>query len=134
MHPDPSKPVDAAMINTLIAMVQGIGPRNVTQAMTATTLVAAQHAGADFLRRAMHPDQSPSGRQTYLALALKAFRTCAQLAESLNHGREKGTTQRIIVERVTVGNGAQAAVEASVQGIDHENFPLIPLERNENHE
>src|SRR5262249_56156228 len=123
MHPDPNKPVDAAMINSLIAMVQDIGPRNVTEAMTATMLVAAEHAALDVLRRAMHPDQSSIGRQGYLALALKAMRTHAQLAESLNHGRENGTTHRVIVERVTVRNGGQKAIEASVHAIDHEISP-----------
>jgi hypothetical protein len=127
MHPDPNQPVNAAIINSIIAMVRDIGPRNVTEAMTATMLVTAQHAAFDVARRAMHPDQSPIGRQVYLGLALKAMRTHAQLLESFNHGREKGRTQRVIVERVTVRNGnGQAAVEASVHGIDHQNCPVNP--------
>ena len=61
-------------------------------------------------RRAMHPDQTPAGRQSYLGLALKAMRTFAQLVETLNHGRAKGPVQRVVVERVTVRDGGQAVV------------------------
>ena len=48
----------------------------------------------------------------YLGLALKAMRTCAQLVETLNHGRGKGPVQRVVVERVTVRDGGQAVVGA----------------------
>jgi hypothetical protein len=74
--------------------------------------VAAQHAALDAMRRALHPDQTPAGRQSYMALSLKAMRTFAQLVENLNHGRGKSITQRVIVERVNVAPGAQAIVGA----------------------
>ena len=105
---DADAPVDAAMINQVIATVQGIGPNNVLEAMIATMLVAVQHVALDASRRAMHPDQTPAGRQSYMGLALKAMRTFAQLVESLNHGRGLSTTQRVIVERVTVRDDGQA--------------------------
>jgi hypothetical protein len=112
VRPDPGKPIDAATINPVIDVVQGIGPSNVLEAMTATMLVAAQHAALDAARRALHPDQTPAGRQSYLGLALKAMRTFAQLAESLNHGRGQSTTRRAVVERLPVRDGGEPMVVA----------------------
>ena len=128
VQPDPGKTIDPATINALIATVQGIAPGNALEAMIATMLVAAQHAALDASRRAMHPEQTPAGRQGYLGLALKAMRTCAQLVETLNHGRGKGPAQRVIVERVTVRDGGQAVVVPSVHGIDLMNSTRSPLE------
>jgi hypothetical protein len=110
VQPEAGKPIDPATINPLIAAVQGIVPSNALEAMIATMLVAAQHGALDASRRAMHPDQTPAGRQSYLGLALKAMRTFAQLVETLNHGRAKGPVQRVVVERVTVRDGGQAVV------------------------
>lgn len=110
LQPDPSKPVEAAVIDQALALVQSMGPVDVMEAMTATMLVAAQHAALDSMRRAMHPDQTPAGRALYEALALKGMRTFAQLLEALNHGRGKGVTQQIIVKHVSVEPGGQAVV------------------------
>jgi hypothetical protein len=111
LHPDPSKPVDSALVNEALALVQGIGPTDAGEAMLAVMLVAAQHAALDAMRRASHVAQSPAGRQSYTALS-KAMRTFPQLMETLNHGRGKGVTQRVVVERVTVEAGGQAVVGA----------------------
>ena len=110
LQPNPDKPVDAAVVNQALAMIEGIGPNDTLEAMTATLLVCVQHAALDALRRAQHPDQTPGGRALYLSLALKATSRFAQLLEALNHGRGKGVTQQIIVKRVTVEPGAQAVV------------------------
>ena len=112
VQPDPGRPTDLATINPLLATVQGLAPGNALEAMIATMLVAAQHAALDASRRALHPDQTPAGRQSYLGLALKAMRTFAQLVETLNHGRGKGPVQQVVVERVTVRDGGQAVVAA----------------------
>lgn len=112
LQPDPTKPVGPAVINQALAMIENIRPTDGLEAMTATMLVAAQHAALESMRRGMHPDQTPAGRAMYVALGLKAMRTYSQLLEALNHGRGKGVEQRIIVERVTVAPGAQAVVGA----------------------
>jgi hypothetical protein len=57
-----------------------------------------------------------SSRQSYMALALKAMRTCAQLVGSLNRGRGKGVTQQIIVKHMSVEPGGQAIVGAVAPG------------------
>ncbi len=112
LHPDTSQPVDPALINQALALVQGIGPADATEAMLAVMLVGAEFAAMDLMRRATHPAQSAPGRQTYAGLSLKAIRTFAHLLEALNHSRGKGVTQRVIVERVTVEAGGQAVVGA----------------------
>ena len=112
LHPDTSSPIDQGLINQSLALVRDIGPTDATEAMLAVMLVAAEHAAMDTMRRAAHPGQSASGRQSYTVLSLKAMRTFVQVLEALNHGRGKGVTQRVIVERVTVETGGQAVVGA----------------------
>jgi hypothetical protein len=104
--------LDRPSIGKLLSLIRGIGPSDELEAMTATMIIAVQHAALDTMRRAMHPDQTPGGRQSYTALSLKAMRTYAQLVETLNRGRGKGVTQRVIVERVNVEAGGQAVVGA----------------------
>ncbi len=110
LQPDSGKPVDAAVVNQALAMVEGIGPNDMLEATTATLLVCVHHAALDAMRRAMHPDQTPGGRALYLSLALKATSRFAQLLEAHNHGRGKGVTQQIIVKHVSVEHGGQAVV------------------------
>jgi hypothetical protein len=112
LHPDTSEPVDPALIDRALALVQHMGPTDATEAMLAVMIVAAEYSAMDTMRRAAHPARSAAGRQGYTALSLKAMRTFAQLLEALNHGRGKGVTQRVIVERVTVEAGGQAVVGA----------------------
>jgi hypothetical protein len=98
-------------IGAILDLVGGIGPANTSEAMTVALLVTTQHASADMIRRALHPDQTPEGRRMYLSLALKAARTYAQLLEAFNHGRGKGQTrQEIVVTHVSVQPGGQAIV------------------------
>jgi hypothetical protein len=109
--------VDATAISGAISLVQDIGPQGGLEAMTATLLVASQHAAIDCMRRAAHPEQTPGGRSMYLSLGMKAARTYAQLLEGLNHGRGKGgTKQEIVVTHVSVESGAQAIVGTITPG------------------
>ena len=112
LQPDTSEPVDPVLINQALALVHDVGPADAMEAMLAIMLVSAEYAAMDIMRRATHPAQTAAGRQSYVTLSLKAMRTFAQLLEALNHGRGKGVTQRVIVERVTVEAGGQAVVGA----------------------
>ncbi len=113
LHPDSSRPIDIATINQALELVRGIGPTGVLEALTATLLVATQHAATDAMRRALHPDQTPGGRGMYLTLGLKGARTFGQLSEGFNRASGKGvTTQNVVVTHVTVEAGAQAVVGA----------------------
>jgi hypothetical protein len=78
IQPDPRKPVDVASINQMLALIEGIKPTDVLEAMTATMLVGAQHAALESLRRASYPDQTAAGRALYQSLAFKAMRTFTQ--------------------------------------------------------
>ena len=110
LQPDSSEPVDPALINQALGFISGIGPKDTTEAMTATLMAASHHAAHDCMRRAMHPRQTPSGRALYLSLSMKATRAFAQLKQGLDIGRGKVTTQRVVVERLTVEPGAQAVI------------------------
>ena len=80
LHPDPTKPVDPATINHALGLIEGLGPSDTTEALTATLLVAAQHAGLDALRRGSHPDQTPGGARSTSDWRL---RRCAPTRSSL---------------------------------------------------
>lgn len=118
IQPDTSQSIDQTLINEALGFIRGIGPQDTTEAMTATLMAAAHHAAHDCARRAMHPAQSPGGRAMYLGLSMKATRAFAQLKQSLDIGRGKVTTQRVVVEHLTVQAGAQAviAVDARQEG------------------
>ena len=115
LQPDPNKPTDAVRINEALALIADLNPVGSIEAMTATMLVGAYSAAADALRRAAPPDQTPSGRALYQALALKGMRTFAQLLETLHLGRGRAVRQEINVTHthVTVEPGGKA-----VLGID----------------
>jgi hypothetical protein len=112
LQPDPSRPVDAEVLETALGIIRAIGPTDTIEAMTATLMIAAQMAAMDAFRRSAHPEQTPAGRQMYASLGVKLANTHARLVDSINQGRGKGVTQRVIVERVNVEAGAQAVVGA----------------------
>jgi hypothetical protein len=105
-----AKPPDEHAINSVLALLHGIGPTDAVEGMLATQLVVAQHGAMDVMRRAMHPDQTPEGRRLYLGLATRLMATFALQVETLNRGRGRGPVQRMVVERVNVGPGGQAVV------------------------
>jgi hypothetical protein len=85
--------------------------------MIATLILSTQTAAHDAMRRAARFDEHRGPHQSWLALGLKAARTCAQLIECLNRTRGKGsTTQHVVVEHVTVEAGGQALVGAVAPG------------------
>jgi len=82
------------------------------EAMLAAQMIAANAASLDLYRRAWVPEQSFEVRTKYLALADKAARTVALLAEALDRHRGRGQ-QQITVKHVTV-NADQAVVADQV--------------------
>lgn len=110
LRPTRDDPPDEALLNQLLALLHGIGPTDTVEGMLAVQMVACQHAAMDAMRRAMHPDQTPNGRELYLNLATKLMRTFAVQVDILNRGRGRGTVQRVVVERVNVEAGGQAVV------------------------
>jgi hypothetical protein len=87
----------------------GIRPRDEIEGMLVTQMLAAHAASLECYRRAMLPEQTTEARAMNLSHAGKLSRAYAQLVDTLNRHRGKGT-QKIIVERVTVESGGQAVV------------------------
>ena len=70
----------------------------------------------DASRRALHAEQTAAGRVAYLSLARKLMMLFTAQMDALNRYRGKGTTQKIVIERVLVAPGAQAIVGAVASG------------------
>jgi hypothetical protein len=79
-------------------------------------MIVAHVAAMDASRRPLHVEQTPGGRQAYLSLARKLMTLYATQMDALNRHRGKGTTQKIVIERVLVAPGAQAIVGAVSEG------------------
>ena len=112
LHADPATPLDSATANLVLALLHRIAPRDELEAMLACQMIAAHMATMDATRRALHVEQSAAGRAAYLSLARKLMRLFTEQMDALNRHRGKGTTQKIVIERVVVERGAQAVVGA----------------------
>ena len=107
----PATPLDEAVVEQALALITGIGPRDVTEAMLAVQMVAAHQTAMLTARRALAaPNANLAG--FYLGLSGKLMRTFTGQLEALNRGRGKGVVQRVVVERVNIERGAQAVVGA----------------------
>ena len=101
--------------SVLQAVTQGqraLAPAEPVEAMLAAQMIAANAASLDLYRRAWIDEQSFEVRSKYLALADKAARTMATLAEALDRHRGRGQ-QQITVKHVTV-HADQAVVADQV--------------------
>lgn len=111
MLKNPATPIDEAVVEQALALITGIGPRDVTEAMLAVQMVAAHQTAMATARRALAaPNDHLAG--FYLGLSGKLMRTFTGQLEALNRGRGKGVVQRVVVERVNIERGAQAVVGA----------------------
>ena len=91
---------------------RALTPADPVEAMISAQMIAANAASLEMYRRAWIDEQSFEVRTKYLALADKAARTMATLAETLDRHRGRGQ-QQIIVKHVTV-NADQALVADQV--------------------
>src|SRR6266576_4665660 len=102
--------------NLVLALLHRIGPRDELEAMLASQMITAHVAAMDASRRALHVEQSASGRAAYLSLAAKLMRLFTEQMDALSRHRGKVTTQKIVIERVLFAPGAQAVVGAVASG------------------
>jgi hypothetical protein len=116
LHTDPTEPLDAATANLVLALLHGMRPRDEVEAMLACQMLVTHVAAMDASRRALHVDQSAGGRAAYLSLARKLMTLFTTQMDALNRHRGKGTTQKIVIERVVVAPGGQAIVGAVANG------------------
>jgi hypothetical protein len=99
-------------VNALVQAVSAFEPADELEAMFAMQATAMHHTTMSCLVRANRASATPEIRAFNLSQASKAARTFALLVETLNRHRGKVSTQRVIVENVTVEAGGQAVVGA----------------------
>jgi hypothetical protein len=107
-----AKPIDDATANLGLALIRALSPKDAVEAMLACQMIVAHVAAMDASRRALHAEQTPGGRQAYMSISRRLMTLYAAQVDTLNRHRGKGTTQKIVIERVVVAPGAQAVVGA----------------------
>ena len=112
----PEKEIDSTTANTALALIHSIRPRDTIEAMLGIQLVITHVAAMEASRRAVHPEQTAAGRIAYLNLSRKLMSLFTAQTDALNRHRGKGTTQKIVIERVLVAPGAQDVVGAIASG------------------
>lgn len=100
--------VKAADLNHAVAMVQGIGPRDETEAMLAAQMAAIHNATMTAARRLNNVDTIPQ-QDSASNMFNKLARTFTSQVEALKKYRSTGE-QNIRVQHVNVSDGGQAIV------------------------
>jgi hypothetical protein len=99
---------DERGLNFMLAMVNGVEPRDQIEAMLAAQMAAVHNATMTFARRLNHVDNIPQQDSAERAFN-KLARTFAAQVEALKRYRTGGQ-QKVTVEHVTVNAGGQAIV------------------------
>jgi hypothetical protein len=97
------------LIQSAIALLQGIKPTDEIEGMLAAQMVGTHGAAMECLRRAMIPSQTFAGCEQNLKHAAKLMTIYARQIDALNKHRGKGQ-QKVTVEHVHVEAGGQAMV------------------------
>ena len=125
--------VKADDLNGVFAMVQGIGPKDETEALLAAQMVAIHNATMTAARRLNHVDNIPQ-QDSASTMLNKLARTFATQLEALKKYRSTGE-QSIRVQHVTVNDGGQAIVGTVQRGgggtLETGGQPLGPCEIDE---
>jgi hypothetical protein len=125
--------VSTNQLNSVVAMVQGIGPKDETEAMLAAQMVAIHNATMSAARSLKNCENIPQ-QDSAANMLTKLARTFTMQIEALKGYRSTGE-QNIRVQHVTVNDGGQAIV-GNVQtrgGAKNENHgqPLEPCRTDE---
>jgi hypothetical protein len=99
---------NAEALNFMLAVIEGIGPRDQVEAMLAAQMAAVHNATMTFARRLNRVDNIPQ-QDSALGALNKLARTFAVQMETLKRYRTGGE-QRVTVQHVTVNDGGQAIV------------------------
>lgn len=113
----PDGPLDTRSVNALIHLAAAVEPKDELECAMAAQMAAIHHLTLDAAARAMRPGATIEGRALNLSQAGKLGRTFAQMLDALGRHRGKVSTQRVIVENVTVEAGGQAVVGAVTAGV-----------------
>jgi len=98
----------------ILAMHQGIGPKDTIESLLAAQMVATHNMAMAFSKRAMLVDQTPQGVDANINRVTKLMRTYVAQVEALRKYRTGGK-QTIQVQYVNVNEGGQAVV-GNIQG------------------
>jgi hypothetical protein len=112
LRPDPSKPLCAPTANLALSLLRGLAPQDEIEALLCIQMLGCHLGAIATMQRALRADQPMHAQHAYYALAGKLMRTFTQQLDALNRVRGKSTAQKVVVERVTIETGAQAAVGA----------------------
>jgi hypothetical protein len=94
------------------AMIAEMAPQNVTEAMLATQMIAANDAALMFLRRATLDNQTFDGIEANVHRASRLMRIFNEQLEAMQKLKGKASQQKVTVEHVHVHEGGQAIVGA----------------------
>jgi hypothetical protein len=107
------KPLDQDTVNAALAVVDGVKPRDETEALLACQMAASHALAMECLHRTRHTD-SLQRFEANGNMATKFLRTFAVQMETLARVR-RGGKQKVVVEHVHVYPGGKAAVGTFVQ-------------------
>ena len=102
------KPLDQDTVNAALAVVDGVKPRDETEALLACQMAASHALAMECLHRTRHTD-SLQRFEANGNMATKFLRTFAVQMETLARVR-RGGKQKVVVEHVHVYPGGKAAV------------------------
>ncbi len=97
------------------ALIAEMAPQNVTEAMLATQMIAANDAALMFLRRATLDNQTFDGIEANVYRATRLMRIFNEQLEAMQKLKGKASQQKVTVEHVHVHEGGQAIVGAVSQ-------------------
>jgi hypothetical protein len=112
-------------INTAVAMVHAIGPRDPVEAILASQMVATNDVAMEMLRRARIPEQPSAIVDDCVLRATRLMRTFTAQIATLKDYRSKGH-QTVTVQHVNVSDGDHAAQRSPIPG-RVEVLPCEPL-------
>ena len=105
------KEADQSLV-AAIATIAEIAPKNVTEAMLATQMIATQEAALMFMTMATRDDQTFEGRDANVLRATRLMRLHLDQIEAKQKLKGQAGQQKVTVEHVHVHEGGQAIVGA----------------------
>ena len=102
------------VINTNLAIISGIGPRDVIESMLATQMGAIHAASLQSLNLA-HQAANGQKRDLHLSQAVKLTRIFTNQIEALNRHRSK-CQQKMVIEHIHIHDGGKAVVGNLAKG------------------
>lgn len=116
---DPDELPDDCEVNSALAVIHGIQPRDEIEGMLAAQMYVTHRAAMSCLYRAQLSGQTFEGRDMNLRHGNKLLRSYAAQMEALSRYRGKGQ-QKVTVEHVHVYKGGQAVVGTVEAGGKHQ--------------